>query len=196
MPTCSCPAGTLAGDRTLLSLKAIATRTFGLTRLHLNGAWTFGTSATEGPRLEAPPRWFAGAAVDYTFFRSSLLLVGEVTASQDYDGAPVGVIAGAGARWQWTPTLVLDAGVARRLTGNAGPDLEVTAGLSHAFADAWTPAEAARGSDTLPPASAAVLSPRAEQFYYPGNFNWRFLSRLSRGGKAFQCVRLRPCYSV
>ena len=77
------PLGDLAGDRALGTLKAIATRTFGLTRLHLNGAWTFGTSAVSGPRLEAPPRWFAGAAVDHTFFRPSLLVAGELTASQD-----------------------------------------------------------------------------------------------------------------
>lgn len=178
------PVGALAGDRTLVSLKAIATRTFGLARLHLNGAWTFGTSATEGPRLETPPRWFASAAVDYTFFRSSILLVGDVSASQDYDGAPVGVIAGAGARWQWTPTLVVDAGVARRLTGNAGPDFEITAGISHAFAIRGLLPKA-RGFDTLPPADAAHLSPRADQFYYPGSFNWRFLSGYPEAARLF-----------
>jgi hypothetical protein len=39
-----------------------------------------------------------------------------------------------GGRWQWAPTLVLDAGVTRRLRSGVGPDLAVTAGLSYAFA--------------------------------------------------------------
>jgi len=90
------PAGALAGDVALTTVKADATRAFGLTRLHLNGAWTFGTSEARGPRLEPSPRWFVGAAVDYTFFRSSVLLVGEVNASQQYDGAPTGVAAAVG----------------------------------------------------------------------------------------------------
>ena len=42
--------------------------------------------------------------------------------------------AGAGFRWQWTPTFVLDAGVQRRLRDDIGPDIGVTIGLSHAFA--------------------------------------------------------------
>jgi len=178
------PGGALSGDRTLVSLKAIATRTFGLTRLHLNGAWTFGTSATAGPRLEAPPRWFAGAAADYTLFRSSTLLVAEITASQDHDGAPVGVVAAAGARWQWTPTLVLDAGVARRLTGDAGPNLEVTAGLSHSFARRGLMPRPQAPTDSLSPkeAHAAV---RAEEFYYPGSFNWQFLARYPQAARLF-----------
>ncbi len=174
------PAGALAGDRALLTLKAIATRTLGLARVHVNGAWTFGASAVDGPQLEAPPKWFASAAFDYTMFRSSVLVVGEISTSQDYDGAPVAVIAAAGARWQWTPTLVLDAGFARRLTSNAGPDLELTAGLSHAFAvRSLMPRPAT--ADSQPASSTA----RAEEFYYPGSFNWRFLSGYPDAARLF-----------
>jgi hypothetical protein len=177
------PAGTLAYDDALVTLKAIASRTFGLTRLHLNAAWTFGTSPTAAPALEAPPRWFVGAAVDYTLFRSSILLAGDLTAAQDHSGAPTSVVVGAGMRWQWTPTLVLDAGVARRLTGNAGPDLELTAGLSHAFAvRALMPHPPA---EMPPPTSAAAGSSRAEEFYYPGQFNWRFLSGYPEAARLF-----------
>jgi len=179
------PAGELAGDRVLLTLKAIATRTLGLTRVHLNGAWTFGTSAVDGPRLEAPPRWFVGAAVDYTLFRSSVLLVGEFSAFQDYDGAPVGVTAAAGARWQWTPTLVLDAGIARRLTGNAGPDIEITAGLTHAFAIRGLMPRPTALSDTMRASRGSGTVPRAEEFYYPGSFNWRFLARYPEAARLF-----------
>ena len=42
--------------------------------------------------------------------------------------------AAFGGRWQWTPTLVLDAGVSRRLRSAIGPDFALTIGLSHAFA--------------------------------------------------------------
>ena len=79
-------------------------------------------------------RWAVSLAVDRTFFRSSLLLIGEVAASQAVEGAPTGVNASGGARWQWTPTLVLDGGVTRRLRSGNGPDIALTIGLSHAFA--------------------------------------------------------------
>lgn len=177
------PVGALSGDVALTTVKVIATRTFGLTRLHLNGAWTFGTSALAGPRLEASPRWFAGAAMDYTFFRRSILLVGEVTASQQYTGSPTAVAAAAGARWQWTPTLVLDAGIARRLTSNAGPDLRLTLGLTHVFGirGLMPKADAAGNLDSAP----VYVRVRAEQFYYPGSFNWRFLAGYPTAARLF-----------
>jgi hypothetical protein len=36
-----------------------------------------------------------------------------------------------------SPTLVLDAGIARRLRSRAGPDYDLTIGLSHAFGLPW-----------------------------------------------------------
>jgi hypothetical protein len=78
-------------------------------------------------------RWSASLAVDRTFFRSSLLLIGELAASQTIEGAPTGLNASLGGRWQWMPTLVLDFGVTRRLS-DSGPDLGLTLGVSHAFA--------------------------------------------------------------
>lgn len=179
------PVSAVSYDGTLFTVKAIATRTLGLTRLHVNGAWTFGTSATEGPLLEAPPRWFVGAAVDYTAFRKSVLLVGELTTSQEYDGAPAALVVGAGVRWQWTPTLVLDAGIARRLTGYAGPDIELTAGLTHAFAVRGLMPKARRTDATAPGASDTGARARDEQFYYPGAFNWQFLARYPGAAKLF-----------
>jgi hypothetical protein len=95
------------------------------------------------------------------------------------------VVVGAGARWQWTPTLVLDAGVSRRLTGNAGPDLEVTAGLSHAFAVRRLLPRPVAARDSFPPSSAAGFTARAEPFYYPGSFNWRFLAGYPQAARLF-----------
>ena len=177
------PVGALAGDVALTTVKAVATRTFGATRLHLNGAWTFGTSASAGPRLEPPPRWFAGAAMDYTIYRKSILLVGEVNASEQYAGAPTAVAAAVGARWQWSPTLVLDAGIARRVTSNAGPDLRLTLGLTHVFGiRGLMPGTAATGDMAADPVYVRV---RAEQFYYPGSFNWRFLALYPAAARLF-----------
>ncbi len=122
--------------------------------------------------------------MDYTFFRNSLLLVGEVSSSQEDEGAQTAVTAGLGARWQWTPTLVLDAGIARRLTGGAGPDLELTAGLTHAFAIRGLMPRAT-GTPDRTPSSPARVTPRAEQFYYPGSFNWQFLARYPGAARLF-----------
>lgn len=125
------PVGSLAGDGPRVRLVAIATRSFGLTRMHLNAAWAFGSE--ERPGAIFAPRWSYGLAVDHTLFRRSVLLVAELRAQRAVRGSPVEVNAAGGARYQWTPTLVLDAGIARRLRSGAGPDYALTLGLSHAF---------------------------------------------------------------
>ena len=129
----SFPVGSLAGDGSRFALKAIATRSWGRMRAHLNLARGFGSE--DAPSVaESLSRWNASLALDRTFFRSSILLVGEVALSQAIQNAPTAVNASVGGRWQWTPTLVLDAGVTRRLRSDIGPDIALTIGLSHAFA--------------------------------------------------------------
>jgi hypothetical protein len=127
------PLGSLAGDGTRFAIKAIATRGWGRMRAHLNVARGFGS---EDALSVAEPlnRWSASLALDRTFFRSSILLIGEIAVSQPTDDMLTAVNAAFGGRWQWTPTLVLDAGVTRRLRADTGPDIAVTVGLSHAFA--------------------------------------------------------------
>jgi hypothetical protein len=71
-------------------------------------------------------------AGDWTLFRSSILLIAEVVTTQLIDRAPSDVTTSIGGRWQWTPTLVLDLGLTRRLSHN-GPDFALTVGVSHAF---------------------------------------------------------------
>lgn len=129
----SFPVGSLAGDGVRVGLTAIATRGWGRTRAHLNASRGFGSEANLSLG-ESLPRWSASLALDRTFFRSSLLLVGEIATVQPVDGARAAVNASLGGRWQWTPTLVLDAGVARRLRSGAGPDIALTVGVSHSFA--------------------------------------------------------------
>jgi hypothetical protein len=128
----SFPVGSLAGDGTRFALKAIATRSWGRMRAHLNLAGGFG-SETALSVAEPLSRWTASLAVDRTLFRSSLLLIGELAASQTIERAPTGLNASLGGRWQWMPTLVLDFGFTRRLS-HSGPDLGLTLGVSHAFA--------------------------------------------------------------
>lgn len=128
----SLPVGPLGGEGTRFTLRAIATRSWGRTRLHLNALRSFGPE--EGLSVAEPARrWTYSAAVDRTVLRRSLLLAGEVVAARAVAGAPVEVNAGLGVRWQWMPTVVLDVGINRRLR-DVGPDLGLTIGFSHAFA--------------------------------------------------------------
>jgi hypothetical protein len=128
----SLPIGSLGGEGTRFTIRAIATRSWGLTRLHLNALRSFGPEDALSV-AEPARRWTYSAAVDRTILRRSLLVAGEVVALRTVRGAAVEVNAGAGVRWQWTPTLVLDFGISRRLR-ETGPDLGLTIGLSHAFA--------------------------------------------------------------
>jgi hypothetical protein len=127
------PAGDLAGDNVQLTLKAIATRSWGRTRLHLNGGVTLGDEAGR-PEVGAEPDWSLSVAADRTILRQSLLVIGEVGVLEAASDTPTEVTAGLGIRYQLAATLVLDAGVSRRLVADAGPDLGLTFGFSHAFA--------------------------------------------------------------
>lgn len=127
------PVGGFGGDDPQLTLKGIATRSWGLTRVHLNGAVTLGEQNGR-PSVDAEPNWAVGLAADRTILRRSLLLIAEVGVLEEASTAPTEVTAAVGARYQLAPTLVLDAGVSRRLVDDAGPDVGLTVGLSHTFA--------------------------------------------------------------
>jgi len=125
------PVGVNGGDATRGGLQLLATRSFGAQRIHANFSAAAGPDG--GAMVESLPRWSAGLAIDRTFIRESLLLIGEMYALSHAADEPTQAIASIGARWQLTPTLVVDGGVGRRLS-SAGPDVTVTFGLSHAFA--------------------------------------------------------------
>lgn len=126
------PVGSLAGSETSLTFKGIATRSFGRSRLHLNGALSVGGDG-ESAAVEAADKWWFGAAVDRTLFRPSLLLIAEAYTRRPFHSEPSEFAGSLGVRYQWTTGAVLDFGVSRRL-GREGPDLELTAGFSRAFA--------------------------------------------------------------
>jgi hypothetical protein len=116
-----------------VTVKGIVTRSFGRTRLHLNGAYSFGPDGTPAA-VEAAERWWYGAALDRTLFRQSVLVIGEVYARRPLEAAPVEVNASLGLRWQWRPTAVIDVGISRGLRTGLGPEYALTVGVSNGFA--------------------------------------------------------------
>lgn len=127
------PAGALAPPAALLTIEAIATRSWPGLRLNVNASATAGRSDTLALATDRT-RWFAGAAVDHSWPLSSLLAMVQLSAEQPLAlGSAVAWSAGAGARWQWTPRLVFDAGAERRFTGDA-PAWSASLGFTWAFA--------------------------------------------------------------
>lgn len=131
------PVGSLAADHGTVSLTGMATRTYSWMRFHLNGQYTVGPETDVASASSTPlgqSRWLAGIAADKTFPFSSLLLTGELLAQQPLvASAPIEYTVGTGVRYQWSPTLALDAGLGRRLTGDVGA-WYVTFGTAYAFA--------------------------------------------------------------
>ena len=117
------PEGPMAAGERYVSVKALASRSFTLARLHLNAGYSLGRAPrrivlVHGVQAEVP-RWQAGLAIDRALALRSFLLSAEFLAERPtLPGHPVVFDVAAGARWQWTPRMVLDAGVARHLTGD------------------------------------------------------------------------------
>ncbi len=121
-------------------MEGIATRSWSGLRAHLDAAATIGPAGGGTGALERP-RWFLGAALDHTWPLSSVLAAVEIVALQPLaESSSIAWSAGAGARVQWTPVLVLDGGVSRRFTG-ADQAWSATLGITWSFAvRAWMPA--------------------------------------------------------
>jgi hypothetical protein len=132
----SFPVGALAGEATQVTIRGIASRTWGRNRLHLNIARTL-NEADKLAAAEPAARWLYSIAYDRTLFRQSTLLLAEVYGLQAASDSRTQYNATLGARYQFSPTIVLDLGVVRRLRSGVGPDFAVTAGISHAFAIPW-----------------------------------------------------------
>jgi len=136
------PFGGLAPPRAYPSFTGILTRTYHWARVHLNGRYTMGeeiqtTSAADlGAANPAAPelsRWLAGIALDQTFPLQSMLLGGEFFARQPLiAGESLEYNAGAGVRYQVSPTLALDGGIGLRTNGDA-TGWYVTFGSAYSF---------------------------------------------------------------
>jgi hypothetical protein len=120
-----------SGDGHGAAFTAIVTRSFGRVRAHLN----VGGSPTREPAVlvDAPlNRWAASLATDVTVWRSSLLLAGELQLARPIGGVRTWRV-GAGARWQFTPTVVLDVGGYRSHSAQVGEELGFTIGITQLF---------------------------------------------------------------
>jgi hypothetical protein len=100
-------------------------------RMHLNVS---GTASGESYSMEPirENRWAASVASDVTLWRSSLLLAGEVQVARPIGGVRT-LRIGVGARWQFTPTVVLDLGGYRSHSEQAGRELGLTFGVTRLF---------------------------------------------------------------
>lgn len=130
------PVGSLAPDRAYPSLTGLMTRTFSKLRVHANGQYTFGSvpAASSGASQAEVSRWLAGVAVDKTYPLKAMLLSAEFFARAPFESTEeLEYSAGTGVRYQWNPTLALDFGVGRRLSGD-NPAWYLTFGSAYAFA--------------------------------------------------------------
>ncbi|MSR35891.1 MAG: hypothetical protein EXR95_04485 [Gemmatimonadetes bacterium] len=150
------PVGSLAPDDPYASLKGIATRTYRFARIHLNGRWTWGAEPREthhvpgassseitpmhplshhaDSRSDELSRWLVGAAIDKTFPLKASLVTASAYVEQPLERADdLRWVTEAGLRYQWSPRLAVDAGVAKKLTGDDRP-WSVTFGAAYAFA--------------------------------------------------------------
>jgi hypothetical protein len=178
------PVGSLAGTATRGSIGLLATRSWGRNRLHLNGAAGFGGKGSPSVNNELS-RWWAGAAIDRTLFRSSTLLVAELHTGQATGGGRAQVVTSLGLRKQWGPTAVIDVGLHRRLSPS-GPDFGVAIGVSYSFGlKDIMPTDPSPSRPAVLDSTPPRLEPRGERFYYPGAFNWDFLRRYPEAGRLF-----------
>lgn len=76
------PAGPFAPARTLASVRALATRTLSIGRVHLNASYTPGAALTPADNGADDPRWSAGEAFDHTFPLQQLLVGVDLTAQE------------------------------------------------------------------------------------------------------------------
>ena len=142
------PAGGLGPSRAHPSITALGTRSLRGFRVHVNTRYTFRNEPASAPDGLAPPtvhspaaspisaqnatvllpgllrssglsRWMTGMALDRSFPFASLLVAAETFAVRPFGvGQSVQWNVGLGARYQLTPNMTADAGVARRLTGS------------------------------------------------------------------------------
>ena len=127
------PVGNLGPSHAYGSFTGIATRTWPWVRFHLNAQYTAGPAIDGAGAIELS-RWLVGGAIDKTFPLRSSLVSGEVFARQPLAASEsVEITVGVGARHQYTTAVALDAGVGRRLNGEA-PGWYVTFGSAYAFA--------------------------------------------------------------
>jgi len=130
-PEATVPTGAIGSENVHAALKAIASKSFGMNRVHFNASYAIGPTEAPGRGGDLVNRYFYGAAYERTFPIEFLTLLVDVYAVKPIQSATTEVIADFGTRYQFTPVWVLDAGVFAGL--RKGPDFGFTVGLSYVF---------------------------------------------------------------
>lgn len=131
-PEVTLGTGALGSDHPHGALKIIASKTFGLNRVHLNGAYTVGPTEPPGKRGDRGHRSLYGIAYERTFPIEFFVLLFDLYAVTPIDGGRREIIYDLGTRIQITPTWVFDAGLFQALRSQE-VDFGVTVGLSYVF---------------------------------------------------------------
>jgi hypothetical protein len=127
------PVGAFAPDGVYPSFKGIATRTFRWMRIHLNAAYTAGSTPDIDELTDELSRWMAGFAVDRTYpLRGALFIANVYVEDPMREAADLEWAVEAGSRYQLDPFVALDIGIGRRFTG-ADPAWFLTVGAARTF---------------------------------------------------------------
>lgn len=139
------PVGHYGVENAHTSLTALVTRTFDWGRLNVNHEYTFGDEPGSVSTVTVPTvpvvsrgalsRWWTGASLDRAMPLRGLLASAEVVAREPLesrDAHPEWNL-GTGVRYQWTATIVVNAGVSKAVTGSARA-WTVTAGIARTTA--------------------------------------------------------------
>jgi hypothetical protein len=172
------PGGLFGPAESRATVRALATRTLGWGRVHLNSSFSPGdaTAATEGER------WNAGVAIDRTFALRQMLVGADLTAGESFAGGDVEWRAGLGVRKQWSSRVALDAGVYRRVSAGA-PGWGITMGGAYAFARPIRRAPRPSGSGARQ--SSGPWSTVYEQFYVQAPHNFVFRRQYAAADRLF-----------
>ena len=112
------PGGGMGPSRAHPSLTMLGTRSLRGFRVHVNTGHTFRDGSDTPPALGGLSRWATGVALDRSFPFASFLVAAETFAVRPFGvDQAVQWNIGLGARYQLTPSVTADAGIARRLTG-------------------------------------------------------------------------------
>lgn len=122
-------SGELGREGWALSVKGLATRSFGRLRMHANLGYTAADEADEADF------WRGGLAIDYPIGLFSRSVLGDVYAEIPGDGGDTRAWTTVGTRWQLTNRTVLDLGVGTRLDEWVDGDgnVELVMGISRGF---------------------------------------------------------------
>ncbi|TAK07720.1 MAG: hypothetical protein EPO39_05955 [Candidatus Manganitrophaceae bacterium] len=132
-PEFSLPTGAFGGDHFHAGLKGIASKTFGMNRLHLNGSYTAGPTEAPGRGGDRVSRSLYGIAYERTFPIVFAVVLVDLYAVRPIDGRRAEVISDLGGRVQLTPTWVVDAGLFRALRSEGETRYGFTLGVTTVF---------------------------------------------------------------